>query len=130
MKNFKKIAVVLASWTLFYNASPALAALAPSKAPTSILLSSNTKRQEYIKQIQKALENKIVAQKLKEYGMSPEEVKQKLNTMNNEQLKLLANSSKKLQAGGDGLGLVIAVLVIVLLVVLILRLTGREVVIR
>lgn len=126
----RKLAVAIAVWTMFYNSAPALAALAPSKNPITYTASSNTQRQEYINQIQKALENKIVAEKLKEYGMSPQEVKQKLKTMNQEQLRLLANSSKKLQAGGDGLGLVIAALVIVLLVIFILRLTGREVVIR
>lgn len=129
MKNFKKVALALAFWTMFYNSAPALANLVPSKAPESII-SSSSQRAQYIKEIQRALENKLVAQKLKEYGMNPEEVKQKLKTMNDEQLKLLANSSQKLSAGGDGLGLVIAVLVIVLLVILILRLTGREVVIR
>lgn len=128
MKKVKNIAIALASWTLFYNTAPALAALAPSKAPVIIPL--NQKKQEYIKEIEKALENKAVAQKLREYGMNPQEIKQKLNSMNEEQLRLLANSSKKLQSGGDAFGLAIAVLVIVLLVVLILRLTGREVIIR
>ncbi len=124
--NVKKIAIALAAWTLFYNASPAMAAFVNSKPPIEI----NTNKEQYIKEIQKALENKIVAEKLKEYGMSKEEIEKKLKSMNEEQLRLLANASKKLNEGGDALGLAIAVLVIVLLVVLILRLTGKEVIIR
>jgi len=122
----KKIAIALAAWTMFYNVSPAMASFISSKAP----IQENSQKSDYIKEIQKALENKIVAQKLKEYGMNPKEVKEKLKSMNEEQLRLLANASKKLNAGGDALGLAIAVLVIVLLVVLILRLTGKEVIIR
>ncbi|AEF19371.1 MULTISPECIES: PA2779 family protein [unclassified Hydrogenobaculum] len=124
--NLKKIAIALAAWTMFYNVSPAMASFISSKAP----IQENSQKSDYIKEIQKALENKIVAQKLKEYGMNPKEVKEKLKSMNEEQLRLLANASKKLNAGGDVLGLAIAVLVIVLLVVLILRLTGKEVIIR
>ncbi len=121
----KKLAIVLAFWTIFYNSAPAMASFVSSKAPIQI-----SKKSEYIKEIQKTLENKIVADKLKEYGMNPQEVKQKLQTMNDEQLRLLANSSKKLNAGGDALGLAIAALVIVFLVIVILRLTGKEVIIR
>jgi predicted PurR-regulated permease PerM len=103
-----------------------MASFIPSKAP----IQQTSDKAQYINQIQKALENKIVAQKLKEYGMSPQEVKEKLKSMNQEQLRLLANASQKLNAGGDAIGLVIVALVIVLLVLFILRLTGKEVVIR
>ncbi|GAB6078077.1 PA2779 family protein [Hydrogenobaculum acidophilum] len=122
----KKLAIALATWTMFYNVSPAMASFVSSKPPIEI----NSSKSQYIKEIQKALENKVVAEKLKEYGMNPKEVKEKLKSMNEEQLKLLANASEKLNAGGDALGLAIAVLVIVLLVVLILRLAGKEVIIR
>jgi len=122
----KNLAIALSFWTLFYNVSPAMASFIPSKAP----IQQTSDKAQYINQIQKALENKIVAQKLKEYGMSPQEVKEKLNSMSQEQLRLLANASQKLNAGGDAIGLAIVALVIVLLVVFILRLTGKEVVIR
>ncbi len=122
----RKLAIALATWTMFYNVSPAMASFVSSKPPIEI----NSNKSQYIKEIQKALENKVVAEKLKEYGMNPKEVKEKLKSMNEEQLKLLANASKKLNAGGDALGLAIAVLVIVLLVVFILRLAGKEVIIR
>ncbi len=124
--SIKRMAIALAAWTLFYNISPAMASFVGSKPPIEI----NTNRTLYIKEIQKALENKIVAQKLKEYGMNKKEIEKKLKSMNDQQLRLLANASKKLNAGGDALGLAIAALVIVLLVVLILRLAGKEVIIR
>ena len=122
----RRIAIALAAWTMFYNVSPAMASFISSKAP----IQENSQKSEYIKEIQKALESKIVAQKLKEYGMSPKEVKEKLKSMNEEQLRILANASKKLTAGGDLLGIAIAALVIAFIVVLILRLAGKEVIIR
>lgn len=83
-----------------------------------------------IEKIQKALENKVVVDKLSAYGMHPDEIKNKLSRMSDDQVHLLAQASDDVLAGGDGIGFVIGVLVIVLLVIVILKLLNKEIIIR
>jgi hypothetical protein len=91
---------------------------------------SSELRQDEISRIQTALETKIVAEKLKAYGLTPGEVEQKLQGLSDGQIHLLAQASDQMLAGGDALGVVIAILVIVLLVILILKLSDKTVVVR
>jgi len=93
-------------------------------------LQSSEIRAEEINKIQVALENELVRAKLSAYGLSADEVTQKLDQMTDEQIHLLAQASDDLLAGGNGVGLVIGILVVVLLVVLILKLMDRTVVVR
>jgi len=80
---------------------------------------SSELRQDEISRIQTALETKIVAEKLKAYGLTPGEIEQKLQGLSDGQIHMLAQASDQALAGGDALGVVIAILVIVLLVILI-----------
>lgn len=80
-----------------------------------------------IASIQSALENKVVTQRLADYGLTPEEVDAKLGTLSDEQLHQLASLSG--DVGGGILGAVIAVLLVILLVVLILQISDRRIVI-
>ncbi len=73
--------------------------------------------------IRRSLENKIVVEKLKSYGLSKEEIIAKVEKMNDQQVHQLATLSGKISAGGDGaLAALIAILVVVVLVLLILLL--------
>ena len=87
-------------------------------------------RQDEISRIQTALETQIVAEKLKAYGLTPGEIEQKLQGLSDEQIHMLAQASDQVLAGGDALGVIIAILVIVLLVVLILKLSDKTVVVK
>jgi hypothetical protein len=87
-------------------------------------------RQDEISRIQRALETEIVKEKLKAYGLTPGEIDQKLEGLSEVQIHLLAQASDQVLAGGDALGVVIAILVIVLLVVLILKLSDKTVVVK
>jgi hypothetical protein len=86
-------------------------------------------RTAQIEKIRQALEQEVVAQRLADYGLSPEEVSAKLPEMTDDQLHQLAGLSDSLAEGGI-LGLVIAVLLIVLLVVVILRVSNKQVIVR
>ena len=109
--------------------SPAAAGLAPSR--TSGATSIASARDADMLVAQRALENKIVAQKLHDYGVAAADVQIKLAGMSDRDLHTLASASKGLPSGGDGAtGAIIGVLVVVILVIVILRLTNREVVIR
>ncbi|SHK26411.1 PA2779 family protein [Thermocrinis minervae] len=114
-------------WFTFFVGSPAMAGLVESKAPDQI---SNYNRDEDINKIRRALENKLVQEKLKAYGLTKEEVEKKLSEMNDEQIRMLASASDKLLAGGDGLGVVVTVLVILILLVILLKLLNKEIIIR
>ena len=107
---------------------PALAGLAPSTRSGATTISSA--RDADLLVAQRALENKIVAQKLRDYGVSPAEAQIKLASMSDQDLHRLASASKGLPTGGDGTGAIIAVLVVVILVIVILRLMNREVIVR
>ena len=107
--------------------SPAIAGMVG--AITSQGASSEV-RQDEISRIQTALETQIVAEKLKAYGLTPGEIEQKLQGLSDEQIHMLAQASDQVLAGGDALGVIIAILVIVLLVVLILKLSDKTVVVN
>ena len=87
---------------------------------------ASTKREIDEIKVRRALENKIVAEKLMSHGLTKEEVSQKLNQMTDEQVHQMASLADRIPAGGDGaLGIVIAVLVIFALVLLIIFLYKR-----
>lgn len=76
--------------------------------------------------VRRALENKLVAEKLMSHGLSKEEVSDKLNEMSDEQVHHIASLADKIPAGGDGVvAVVVTVLVIVALVLLIIFLWKR-----
>lgn len=88
-----------------------------------------SQRAAELSKVRQALETEVVAQRLADFGLSPEQVAAKLPTLSDDQLHQLAGMSDTLAEGGV-LGAVIAVLVIVLLVVVILKLTNKEIIIR
>jgi hypothetical protein len=77
--------------------------------------------------VRRALENKIVAEKLMSHGLTAEEVSLKINEMSDEQVHQIASLSDKIPAGGDGgvVAVVVTLLVIVALVLLIIYLWKR-----
>ena len=108
--------------------SPAFAGLAPSTRSGAATVAST--RAADLVLAQRALENKVVAQKLLDYGVSPAEAQLKLASMSDQDLHRLASASKGLPSGGDATGAIIGVLVVVILVIVILRLMNRQVVVK
>ncbi len=90
---------------------------------------SISERTERIETIRQALEHELVRQKLTDFGLSAQEVSAKLERFSDEQLHQLAGLSHDLAAGGILEG-IIAVLLIVLLVVVILKISGKQIIIR
>lgn len=83
--------------------------------------------------VRAALENKVVAQRLVDYGVSPDDAKAKLSTMSDSDLHRLASVSDRMAAGadaGEAIGFLILVAVLVILVIVILKLMNKEVIIR
>lgn len=109
-------------------ALPAAAGLAPSQ-PSGETSITSTRDADLIA-VQRALEHKIVAQKLRDYGLTPDEVRARLATMSDQDLHQLASATKGLPSGGDGVGALIGLLIVVLLVIIILKLLNKEIVVR
>src|SRR6185503_7455861 len=99
---------------------PAIAGLAPSRVSGTTSIASA--RDADMVMAQRALENKVVAQKLRDYGVSPADAQARLASMSDNDLHTLASSSKGLPSGGDATGAIIGVLVIIILVVVVLKL--------
>jgi len=94
-------------------------------------LSETAGRSEDLASIQSFLENKVVVQKLVDYGVSPEEAMAKVRGMNAQDLHRLASLTDRAAAGADdGIGLLIGIAVLIILIIVILKLMHKEVVIR
>ena len=104
-------------------------AMIPSTAEASLIESrlstgeSALERAEKIESIRAALEHKVVAQRLKDYGLSQEEVMARMETLDDKQLHQLASLSDEI--GGAVIGWVIGSVVVILLVLAILHFAGR-----
>jgi len=94
-------------------------------------LSEAENRSEDLANVQSFLENKIVLQKLVDYGVSPEEAKVKLEAMSAQDLHRLASLTDRAAVGTDsGLGLLIGIAVLIILILVILQLMHKEVIVR
>ncbi len=125
--------IPLLAWTMaiylsVFVTSPAIAGMVGSIGSPEFG-SAGTRTDEIIK-IQLALENEMVKAKLTAFGLTSEEVQQKLQDMDDQQISLLAQASEDVLAGGDGLGIVIGVLLVILLVIVILKLMNKSVVVK
>ncbi len=98
-------------------------------APSEIIPYTQIDRNADIHKIQKIIETKAVSTRLLQLGFTTEEVKNKLAQLSDQQLHHVASQLDDLKAGGDVLGVIIALLVIAILVVILLNLTGHKVVI-
>ncbi|NOT32861.1 MAG: PA2779 family protein [Candidatus Eisenbacteria bacterium] len=110
------------------NLGTATAGLAPSTRSGETSVSSE--RDADMLMAQRALEHKVVAQKLRDYGVSADAAQLKLASMSDQDLHHLASASKGLPSGGDGTGAIIGVLIVVILVIVVIRLMHHDVVIR
>jgi uncharacterized protein DUF6627 len=108
--------------------SPAAAGLAPSRVSGTTSIAST--RDADMLMAQRVLENKVVAQKLRDYGVAPADAQARLASMSDADLHTLASASNGLPSGGDATGAIIGVLVVVVLVIVILRLMNRRVIVK
>lgn len=123
------LALLIASFMVLFVTSPATAAMVQSLTSSQQVEQENIKSKE-LDTIQRALENKLVQEKLRAYGLTQEEINSKLKSMTDQQRHLLAQASEKVLAGGNGIGFVIGILIIVLLVIVILKLLNKEIIIK
>jgi hypothetical protein len=130
-KRFKMpfLTILMAIYLSIFYTSPGIAGMVYSVISPDNTSSLSIRDME-IEKIQRALENKIVQEKLKAFGLSEAEIKAKLSNLSDKEIHTLANASDKVLAGGDGISFVIGVLVIILLIIVILKLLNKEIIIR
>jgi hypothetical protein len=88
-------------------------------------------RVEEMAKVQSFLENKVVVQKLVDYGVSPAEAMAKVKAMSAQDLHRLASLTDRAAAGTDSaLGVLIGLAILVILIIVIFKLMNKEIVIR
>jgi hypothetical protein len=88
-------------------------------------------RVEDMAKVQSFLENKVVTQKLVDYGVSPAEAMEKVKSMSAQDLHRLASLTDRAAAGtSDALGFLIGLAILVILIIIIFKLMNKEVVVR
>ena len=125
----------LAKWVTWYMVmAMVLIGITPrvdaAFSPSEDLTLSRSDRQTDFQKIQKALEVKMVGERLKGLGFTREEIQARLNHLNDQQVHQMAQKLDDLNVGGDGGEVVIAILLIAILVVLIIYLSGHRVVVK
>ena len=94
-------------------------------------LSDAGSRAEDMAKVQSFLENKVVVQKLVDYGVSPAEAMEKVKAMSAQDLHRLASLTDRAAAGTDSaLGILIGLAILVILIIVIFKLMNKEVIIR
>jgi hypothetical protein len=84
-----------------------------------------------IAKVQAFLEQKVVFQKLMDYGVSPEEAMAKVRSMSEKDLHRLASLTDRAAAGADdALGIIIGLAILVILIIVIFKLMNKEIVVR
>jgi len=88
-------------------------------------------RVEDMGKIQAFLENRVVVQKLIDYGVTPSEAMAKVGEMSAQDLHRLASLTDRAAAGTDSaLGFLIGLAILVILVIVIMKLMNKEIVVR
>jgi hypothetical protein len=88
-------------------------------------------RVEDMAKVQAFLENKVVVQKLVDYGVSPAEAMAKVKAMSEQDLHRLASLTDRAAAGtSDALGFLVGLAILIILVIVIFKLMNKEVIVR
>ena len=91
----------------------------------------SAERSADLRKVQKFLEMKMVRERLKDLGYTPEEIQSRLGQLDGQQIHQLAVRADELAVAGDsGLGIIIGLLVIAILVVILVYLLQGRIVIK
>jgi Family of unknown function (DUF6627) len=106
-----------------------MSAMMAPPLPTTTDSTSESRRWEDLHKLQTVLESKVVRQRLRDIGLTPEEINTRLSRLSDDQLHQLATNVEAMIPAGDGLGIVIALLVIAILVVILIYLLNHRIIV-
>src|SRR5438132_1109511 len=120
-------AVVAVTFAMAWLPPLGQAMLAPT-TPEATATDSGGNRAADLQTVQRALENKLIQQRLEDLGLTADEINARLSRLPDAQLHQMAAQVDALTPGGDaGLGIVVALLVIAILVVVLIYLLGHHI---
>jgi hypothetical protein len=124
---FVMVAVMMAGWLGVLGSIRGVA----EAGVIASSLSDAGSRVEDMAKVQAFLEDKIVVQKLVDYGVSPAEAMEKVKAMSAQDLHRLASLTDRAAAGTDSaLGFLIGLAILIILIIVIFKLMNKEVIIR
>jgi len=100
-------------------------------SPSEVVGFSPIDRGSDLGKIQNAIETKMIGERLKQIGLTPDEIQKKLGQLSDQQIHQLALQLDELKVGGDGGWTVVAILIVLAAIaVLVIYLSGHEVVVQ
>ncbi len=100
-------------------------------SPSEVVGFSPIDRGSDLEKIQNAIETKMIGERLKQIGLTPDEIQKKLSQLGDQQIHQLALRLDELKVGGDGGWTVLGVIIVLAAIaVLVIYLSGHEVVIQ
>ena len=124
---FVVVAVMMAGWMGVLGSVRGIA----EAGVIASSISDAGSRVEDMAKVQAFLENKVVVQKLVDYGVSPAEAMAKVKAMSAQDLHRLASLTDRAAAGADsGLEILIVLAILIILIIVIFKLMNKEIVVR
>jgi hypothetical protein len=99
-------------------------------SPSEVIALSPADRTGDLEKLQNFLESKMVRERLRDLGFTPEEIRVKLGDLSDAQIHQLAMNLDEMRVAGDGVGLFIVVFLVVVLIVLLIYATGHKIVLK
>ncbi|MEW6374778.1 MAG: PA2779 family protein [Thermodesulfobacteriota bacterium] len=99
-------------------------------SPSEAISMLSFDRSSDLEKIRKVLEMKMVRERLKVFGFTPEEIEKKLSQLSDHQIHQLALNLDELKVGGDGWAILIVILLVAVLVGVIIYLSGHRIVLE
>jgi hypothetical protein len=100
-------------------------------SPSEAVSVSPIDRGSDLGKIQKAIETKMIGERLKQIGLTPDEIRIKLSQLSDHQIHQLALQLDELKVGGDAGWTVLGIIIVLAAIaVLIIYLSGHEVVVQ
>ena len=121
----RKFVFTLALWMAFLSVPPSNAFAMPSDSVAGF--NAAAARQAEIEKIMAVLSRPEARAHLVLMGVKPNELRDRLGRLDDEQLASVASRAEEVKVGGDALGVVVALLVIAILVVLLIKLSDKTI---
>jgi len=100
-------------------------------SPSEVVGVSPIDRGSDLGKIQNTIETKMIGERLKQIGLTPDEIQKKLSQLGDQQIHQLALQLDELKVGGDaGWTILGIIIVLAAIAVLVIYLSGHEVVIQ
>ena len=100
-------------------------------SPSEVVGVSPIDRGSDLGKIQNAIETKMSGERLKQFGLTPDEIQKKLSQLSDQQIHQLALQLDELKVGGDAGWTVLGIIIVLAAIaVLVIYLSGHEVVIQ